>query len=300
MIRKIIELKLANTSSRTISDLLGIARGTTDKYVQLLNKTGLSYPDLLKLSDADLEELFVPKATDYGEQEKGLDSFLPYAARELGKVGVTHYSLWTEYKVKYPAGYQYSQFNLYLRKWIKGQDVPMHFEHKAGDKLFVDYTGKKLEYVDADTGEVLTAEIFVAILGCSQLTYVEASASQKKEDFIAQATAVHGDKFCYSLLEDEFKYGTKVPILCEKHGEFTQTAGNHITNKRGCPQCGFEHVAAIKKQRSKEKFFRESPIIHDNKYDYSKVDFVKVNTKPIFLIGLHLIHITSIFHQRIS
>jgi transposase len=50
--------------------------------------------------------------------------------------------------------------------------------------LYVDYTGKKLKYIDLDTGEILTAEIFVAILGCSQLTYVEASPSQKKEDFI--------------------------------------------------------------------------------------------------------------------
>jgi transposase len=60
----------------------------------------------------------------------------------------------------------------------------MHLEHKAGDKLFVDYTGKKLSIVDRQTGEIRQVEVFVGILGASQLTYVEATESQNKEDFI--------------------------------------------------------------------------------------------------------------------
>jgi transposase len=60
----------------------------------------------------------------------------------------------------------------------------MHLEHKAGDKLFIDFTGEKLSITDKDTGELLEVEVFVAILGCSQLTYVEAVYSQKKEDLI--------------------------------------------------------------------------------------------------------------------
>ena len=63
----------------------------------------------------------------------------------------------------------------------------MHFEHIAGDKLFIDFTGKKLSIVDRRTGEVKEVEIFVATLGFSQFTYVEALPSQKKEWFI-QAT----------------------------------------------------------------------------------------------------------------
>lgn len=45
-------------------------------------------------------------------------------------------------------------------------------EHKAGDKMFVDFTGKKLQIVDAESGAVRDVEVFVAILGCSQLTFV--------------------------------------------------------------------------------------------------------------------------------
>ena len=61
----------------------------------------------------------------------------------------------------------------------------MHFTHKAGDKLFIDFTGKKLSIVDPHTGEIQDLEVFVCVLGSSQYTYVEACESQKKEDFIA-------------------------------------------------------------------------------------------------------------------
>ncbi|MEK6482505.1 IS21 family transposase, partial [Catalinimonas sp. 4WD22] len=81
------------------------------------------------------------------------------------------------------------QENMYLdgwiREWCKQLSPVMHFEHKAGDKLFVDYTGKKLHIVDEHSGEVEEVEVFVSVLGSSQMTYVEASNSQKKEDFIS-------------------------------------------------------------------------------------------------------------------
>ncbi|MBK7576221.1 MAG: transposase [Ignavibacteria bacterium] len=60
----------------------------------------------------------------------------------------------------------------------------MHIEHKAGDKMYIDYAGATLDIADTATGEVRSAEVFVAILGASQLIYVEAVASQGKEDFI--------------------------------------------------------------------------------------------------------------------
>jgi transposase len=69
--------------------------------------------------------------------------------------------------------------------WKQQVNPVMHMEHKAGDKLYVDYAGEKLHIVDPLTGEQKPVEVFVAILGCSQLTYVEASFSQQKEDLIA-------------------------------------------------------------------------------------------------------------------
>jgi transposase len=61
----------------------------------------------------------------------------------------------------------------------------MHFEHKAGDKLFVDFTGKKLCIFPSPDSPPTEVEVFIAVLGCSQLTYVEACVSQQKEDFLA-------------------------------------------------------------------------------------------------------------------
>lgn len=51
----------------------------------------------------------------------------------------------------------------------------MHFEHKAGDRLFVDYTVKKLKVTDRGTGEIRSVDVLVAVLGASQYTYVEAT-----------------------------------------------------------------------------------------------------------------------------
>lgn len=50
----------------------------------------------------------------------------------------------------------------------------MHLEHKAGDKMYIDFTGTKLSLIDTGSGEVNEVEVFVAVLGASQLTYVEA------------------------------------------------------------------------------------------------------------------------------
>lgn len=83
------------------------------------------------------------------------------------------------------SGYNYSQFCHHYHSWrIIENSVSMHIEHKSGDKMFVDFTGKKMEIIDKDTGEIKKVEIFVAILGASGLTYVEAVESQKKHDFI--------------------------------------------------------------------------------------------------------------------
>ena len=77
-----------------------------------------------------------------------------------------------------------TQFCYWYREWRKAVSPVMHFNHKAGDKLFIDFTGKKLPIVDEDTGEVKELEVLICVLGSSHYTYVEACDSQKKEDFI--------------------------------------------------------------------------------------------------------------------
>src|SRR5665213_3324240 len=100
--------------------------------------------------------------------------------------------LWGEYRLLHPDGYSYSQFCDYYRQWKKTMAGSFRQTHDPGEKMFIDYTGKKLQIVDPQSGEVMEVEVYVAVLGYSQLTYVEAVASQKKEDFIsATQNALH-------------------------------------------------------------------------------------------------------------
>ena len=98
--------------------------------------------------------------------------------------GVTLNLLWQEYKEQHPDGYQYSWFCQHYRAWSARLDVVMRHEHRAGEKLFVDYAGQTREVVDPVTGAIRQAQIFVAVLGASNYTYAEATWSQQIEDWI--------------------------------------------------------------------------------------------------------------------
>jgi transposase len=91
--------------------------------------------------------------------------------QELQRKDVTLALLWDEYKQAHPNGYQYSWFCREYRTWRGKLDLVMRQTHRAGEKLFVDYTGQTVSVITPDTGEVHQAEIFVAVLGASNYTY---------------------------------------------------------------------------------------------------------------------------------
>jgi len=183
-IRQIHRLYTQGVSRVQISNRLLLSRNTVKKYIALFNKEEVDQKALKKLSDSDLGKFLSSKEKEEPIKLQELQALFPYFEKELKKVGVGKLLLWKEYKEKCPDGYQSSQFCHYYSEWKQSSSVVMHFEHKAGDKLFIDYTGKKLSFIDKETGEVQECEVFVAALGSSQYTYVEASKSQKKEDFI--------------------------------------------------------------------------------------------------------------------
>jgi transposase len=117
--------------------------------------------------------------------------------------------LWNEYQKKHPDCYSYSQFCYHFQVWRNASKVTMHIEHKAGDKMFVDYAGDKLAIVDRKTGKEQPAEVFVAILGASQLTYVEASFSQKSEDWIRsnERAFIYCGGVTQAIIPDNLKSG---------------------------------------------------------------------------------------------
>ncbi|UZR99035.1 helix-turn-helix domain-containing protein [Chondrinema litorale] len=187
-IKQIIRLYKSGKSQRSIERQLHICRPTIKKYIQAFQESGFSPEELLSLSESDLEDLFGRARKSITRKSVAniseLEKLFPDMEKELRKVGVSKKLLWQEYKNKYPEGLGYSQFCYHFQQWQERQDVSMHIEHKAGDKVFIDFSGKKLCVIDKATGEEKPMEVFVAILPASQLTYVEAVRTQKKEDFI--------------------------------------------------------------------------------------------------------------------
>jgi len=192
-VREILRLKQqCHLSERAISRALGVSRPVVKEYLSQLSKAGLNYSQVEQFTDDELLEVIKDSRQSRSVRYEVLSQKFNYFARELKRPGVTLERLWQEYRAEYPAGYGYSQFCYHFQLWRSASELTMHIEHKAGDKMFVDFTGKKLEIVDKDTGEVREVEVFVALLGASQYTYVEAIWSQKKADWIeANQNAFH-------------------------------------------------------------------------------------------------------------
>ena len=185
-LRQILRLHTQRCSKLQIALQTGISRNTLKKYIKDFTSSGITFEELNTLSDQDLESLFIkPEEKPLNEKIAILFSRFPAMDKELKRKGVTQQLLWEEYRKQYPGGLGITQFRHYYGHWKAQVNPVMHIDHKAGDKMFVDFAGEKLQIIDKQTGEIQEVEVFVAILGASQLTYVEAVPSQQKEDFIA-------------------------------------------------------------------------------------------------------------------
>lgn len=184
-LKAVLRLHIQGRGKKTISKTSGLSKNTVKKYIELYQALNLNPRVLDDLDDKALSKLFTQEQkSKTNEKLKELIGFFPYMHKELRKTGVTRSLLWEEYKGKYPSGYQLTQFNEHYARWNKRVNPTMHVEYKAGDKMLVDYTGKKLPVINPGDGEIVETEVFVSILGASQLIYAEASWSQQKADFI--------------------------------------------------------------------------------------------------------------------
>ena len=184
-IREILRLhEQSQLSQRQISQVLGISRPVISDYIAKLKTLNLTFKEVETIPDEMLVSLMRDHKTADNKRYELLDNQFTRFTKELKRVGVTRHVLWEEYITENPEGYSYSQFCYHFQMWQNMSELTMHMEHKAGDKLFVDFAGKKLAFTDRKTGENQEVEVFLAVLGASQLTYVEAAMSQKKEDWI--------------------------------------------------------------------------------------------------------------------
>jgi transposase len=183
-IREVLRLTLAEgLSRRQVGTAAALPYTTVADYLARARRAGLGWPLPEGMDDAELESrLFSQAAPPTGTRP------LPDWAEvhtELRRKGVTLQLLWMEYRERFPDGYAYTQFCELYRRWRRHLDVVMRQDHRAGEKLFVDFPGQTVPVVDPGTGEITEAEIFVAVLGASSYTYAEAFPSQELAHWIA-------------------------------------------------------------------------------------------------------------------
>jgi transposase len=233
-IREIIRFKeTSDMSDRKIARALNISRPVVAQYIKDFNASGLTYEETKDMPDSRFLALFEKQRNKRCSKYEDISKLFPYFVTELKKTGVTLMILWNEYQKKHPDGYSYSQFCYHFQVWRNASRVTMHIEHKAGDKMFVDYAGDKLVIVDRKAGKERSVEVFVAILGASQLTYAEASFSQKSEDWIRsnERAFIYCGGVTQAIVPDNLKSG----VTCSNRYEpginvmFDDFAGHYQT-----------------------------------------------------------------------
>ena len=184
-VREVLRLyHAAGMSIRAIARSVGVSPTTAGDYVRRAELQGLTWPLPGSLDDAVLRRRLLMSPAP----PKGTPRPLPQWGeihRELRRKGVTLTLLWHEYKAIHPEGLQYSQFCERYRAFAATLDVVMRQEHRAGEKMFVDYAGQTVAAVHRETGEERQAQIFVAVLGASSYTFAEATWTQTLPDWTA-------------------------------------------------------------------------------------------------------------------
>jgi transposase len=183
-VREVLRLKhAAGHSERRIAAAIGISRYTVAEYLRRAAVVGITWPVPAELNDESLEaRLFSPPFAIQECLRPQPD--WPRLHAELRRPGVTLLLLWEEYRAGQPDGYGYSRFCDLYREWRAGISPTMRQTHVAGERLFVDYAGQTVPITDPLSGDVRHAQIFVAALGASNYTYIEARWTQGLADWI--------------------------------------------------------------------------------------------------------------------
>ncbi|MCL0073680.1 IS21 family transposase, partial [Dehalococcoidia bacterium] len=234
-IKEVLRLKYAcGLSKREIAHSCNVARSTVGDYLRRARAAGLGWPEAAELSDTELEARLFPTehVPSSGHRPPPDCEYIYRELRRYRNVNLTLTQLWLEYKEKHPDGYQYTQFCEYYRRWRDKLDYCMRQEHRAGEKVFIDYSNG-LAIVDLATGELIPTQLFVAVWGASNYTYAEATLSQTLPNWVGSHVRAFRYFGCVPrlLVPDNLKSGVKNPCFYEP--ELNPTYAN-MAQHYGC------------------------------------------------------------------
>lgn len=214
-IREVLKLHYEDGfKNRDIANSVGISPSTVSTYLTRAKMFGVSWPLPEQLNDEQLYAHLFPQESGARAVKRPTPD-LQWIHKELKRKGVTLLLLWYEYRSQYPDGYGYSRFCEMYREFSGKLTPVMRITHHAGDKLFVDYSGLTVPWIDRETGVIHKAEIFVAVLGASNYTFIEAAESQSLRHWIH--AHIRGFEFfgglTTSVVPDNLKSGVTQPHL---------------------------------------------------------------------------------------
>lgn len=218
-VREVCRLKYdCRLSNRKIARACGVDRDTVGMYLQRAEKFGLRWPFPAELTDAEIEARLFPKPIQPAGAQRPLPdcAYIYEELRSHKNLNLTLMQIWIEYKERHHEGLQYTQFCEHYHRWRKKLDYVMRQEHRAGDKMFVDFCDGLL-LVNQETGEITRTHLFVGVWGLSNFTYAEAVLDQSAPSW----ARCHVRAFAYSgavphaLVPDNLKSGVTKPCFYE-------------------------------------------------------------------------------------
>jgi transposase len=185
-IKEILRLHSLGLSQRQIAISCAVGQATVSEYLKAAEVAGLKWPEIAEWGEERLTETVAPPRGKPVPRKLSPEPDYADIRHQLQtNKHVTLQLLWEEYRETHPDGYHYSRFCDLYRSWLRRQEVVLRQEHRAGEKLFVDFAGDTIPVHPAVAGEMTPAQIFVAVLGASNYTYAEATATQGLADWIA-------------------------------------------------------------------------------------------------------------------
>jgi transposase len=185
-IKDVLRLRFGmNLGQDQIARSCSISQATVHRYLERADSAGLTWPLPEDHDDRRLNELLFPARPDYPPSvpRPGLDFTEVHRQMQANRF-VTLQLLWEEYREKQSGGYGYSRFCELYQRWSRNRNVTLRQDHRAGEKLFVDWAGPTVPIHDRRTGEAEPASLFVAVLGASTYTFAYAARGQHLANWI--------------------------------------------------------------------------------------------------------------------